>query len=129
MTDQLDALLAHNDQCPDQSNPYRPDCIHDNLDYALRSLLIINDDDPLPTDDMGLLDMMAEPSFRLIPSLRLLVTELTRIRDNEYMRGEISMLRYNHSLCPLHGIDYAICFDDMDPECAVIRHCFPSHDT
>lgn len=42
---------------------------------------------------------------------------------------ERSALALDLSLCPLHMIDYAICFDDDDPECAAIRQCFPSHDT
>jgi hypothetical protein len=33
------------------------------------------------------------------------------------------------SLCPLHLCDYAICFDDEDPECAQIREIHPGHDT
>lgn len=41
----------------------------------------------------------------------------------------LTELRLEYSLCPLHGIDYAICFDDDDPECAQIRAIHPSHDT
>jgi hypothetical protein len=41
----------------------------------------------------------------------------------------LSMLRLDFSLCPMHAIDYAICFDDDDPDCAAIRNCFPNHDT
>lgn len=44
-------------------------------------------------------------------------------------RDEISRLRLDDSLCPMHACDYAICFDDDDPECAPIRIIFPSHDT
>lgn len=33
------------------------------------------------------------------------------------------------SLCPMHERDYAICFDDEDPECAAIRETHPSHST
>jgi len=40
-----------------------------------------------------------------------------------------SMMRLEHSLCPLHHCDYAICFDDDDPDCATIRDLFPDHDT
>jgi hypothetical protein len=32
------------------------------------------------------------------------------------------------SLCPLHWRDYAICFDDDDPECAAIRIIHPGRD-
>lgn len=41
----------------------------------------------------------------------------------------LSILRLDYSLCPMHSCDYAICFDDDDPECAQIRACFPNHDT
>lgn len=41
----------------------------------------------------------------------------------------LSMERLDWSLCPLHGRDYAICFDDEDPECEAIRECFPGHST
>lgn len=44
-------------------------------------------------------------------------------------RDAISDLALSYSLCPFHMIDYAICFDDDDDECAAIRDCFPSHDT
>jgi hypothetical protein len=44
-------------------------------------------------------------------------------------RDERSALALDLSLCPLHLIDYAICFDDDDPDCAAIRDCFPNHDT
>ena len=33
------------------------------------------------------------------------------------------------SLCPLHLIDYAICFDDQREACQAIREVHPSHDT
>lgn len=46
-------------------------------------------------------------------------------RDRDYL----SHLRLQYSICPLHACDYAICFDDDDPECAAIRSCFPNHDT
>lgn len=41
-------------------------------------------------------------------------------------RGEFSRLRMRYSLCPLHGIDWAICFNDQDEECRAIRVCFPN---
>ena len=42
---------------------------------------------------------------------------------------DLSTLRLSFSLCPIHNIDYAICFDDDNPNCAQIRDAFPSHDT
>ena len=44
-------------------------------------------------------------------------------------RELLTRLLLDDSLCPLHAIDYAICFDDDDPECAAIRDIHPSHDT
>jgi hypothetical protein len=44
-------------------------------------------------------------------------------------RDALSLLLLDYSLCPMHRCDYAICFDDAEPECAAIRECFPSHDT
>ena len=80
-----------------------PDRDDDDLCDAIRIAMITNDDRPLPTD--------------YATDLRLLA------------RDERSALALALSLCPLHMIDYAICFDDDDAECAAIRSCFPSHDT
>lgn len=34
-----------------------------------------------------------------------------------------------YSICPMHLCDYAICFDDENPECAALREANPGHDT
>lgn len=45
-------------------------------------------------------------------------------------RDKMSEVAMSLSLCPLHRIDWAICFDDETPECSQIRAIFPqSHDT
>lgn len=44
-------------------------------------------------------------------------------------REDLTQMLLEHSLCPLHTRDYAICFDDEDPECATIREIHPDHDT
>lgn len=44
-------------------------------------------------------------------------------------RESLTEIALHHSLCPLHLIDYAICFDDENAECAQIRLIHPSHDT
>lgn len=56
---------------------------------------------------------------------------LTYTRDviNALDVDALSLLRYEHSLCPMHACDYAMCFDDDDDECAAIRVVLPSHDT
>lgn len=49
--------------------------------------------------------------------------------DDDHARGFISTLALEMSLCPMHLRDYAICFDDSDPDCITIRELFPDHDT
>jgi hypothetical protein len=45
-------------------------------------------------------------------------------------RDLVSEMAMSLSLCPVHFIDWAICFDDEDPECGQVRAIFPqSHDT
>jgi hypothetical protein len=51
--------------------------------------------------------------------------QLAKMLDRE----SLTELLLYYSLCPLHAIDYAICFDDNDAECAAIRTIHPSHDT
>lgn len=41
----------------------------------------------------------------------------------------LTELRLNYSLCPVHAWDYAICFDDENPECAQVRAIHPEHDS
>ncbi len=55
---------------------------------------------------------------------------LDRVWESEFHRDQLSELAMELSLCPLHFIDWAICFDDANPECSQIREIFPySHDT
>ncbi len=49
--------------------------------------------------------------------------------ENPWVREDFTRLALEQSLCPLHLVDYAICFDDDDQECAAIRIVHPSHDT
>ena len=45
-------------------------------------------------------------------------------------RDEVSELAMSLSLCPIHFVDWAICFDDEDPTCEQVRLIFPiGHDT
>lgn len=46
-----------------------------------------------------------------------------------YYRDEVTDFALTMSLCPIHFVDYAICFDDEDPDCAQVRAIHPSHDT
>jgi len=51
------------------------------------------------------------------------------VDDGVEGREYLTALRLAYSLCPLHAIDYAICFDDDDVECAGIRIVHPGHDS
>lgn len=44
-------------------------------------------------------------------------------------REELTRMCLDLSLCPVHVRDYAICFDDSDPECDQVRGIHPGHDT
>ena len=85
--------------------------VDEDKHQALREILMLDSDEPMPWDLVG----------DEIERMRTLVEAL----DD----GAASLLRLEFSLCPLHRRDYAICFDDDEPECAALRLCFPSHDT
>lgn len=78
---------------------------------------IINDDD----DDLRAISA----DYDIAPhSLRPILDAILSLSTDD-----LSLLRLSFSLCPIHNIDYAICFDDDNPNCAQIRAAFPSHDT
>jgi len=90
--------------------------------FDARMLLI---DDEFPSE-------CAESTPSRHAALRAIIRELTARASephDEYDRYSLSMLLLSHSLCPMHAIDYAICFDDDEPQCATIRAYFPCHDT
>ena len=95
------------------ANPiYRDDCRHDARQRDLRNLLIDIADPDLESDCAELLRSL-----------------LTALIDAPYSTQTLSMMRLDNSLCPMHAIDYAICFDDADADCDSIRAYFPDHDT
>jgi hypothetical protein len=107
----IDTMTA---PCPDDA-PIRNDHPHDHFNRALRDLLIDRD---TPTDDDA-------PAYAFDTMRALLAT----IDAYPYSRDDLTRLALDASLCPLHFIDYAICFDDDDDECLAIRMIHPSHDT
>lgn len=99
-------------------------CLHFHHMTALRDLLIDRDassSDPRPTDPFPI-----DPPPYIYDYLRAL---LSIIDAAPYMTERMTALLLDNSLCPMHAIDYAICFDDDDPDCAAIRAIHPSHDT
>ena len=109
----IDTLTMPCPDCP----PIRDDHPHDLFNRALRDLLI--DRNAFSTDALD------SPAYAY-DTMRAL---LTTIDAYPYNRDDLTRLALDDSLCPLHFIDYAICFDDDDDECAAIRTIHPSHDT
>jgi hypothetical protein len=110
---------------------------HDIASEIMRDLLIADDDENLLdcldidyySDPTNIASDPAKPAIDAPALATELIALLDAIRADPYHIHELSMLRLDESLCPLHHCDYAICFDDDDPECAPIRACFPHHDT
>lgn len=95
----------------------RPDLFHfaaESLDAAIDSAC----------DDAAEYDYEREYITR---SLTLIAPLL--MHAMHFDRDTLTQLALDHSLCPLHFIDYAICFDDDNPDCAAIRMIHPDHDT
>lgn len=100
------------------------------------SLEIYSQDFDFLTDVRNLLAEMADPEFDIRQFL--LEAESNRsldlLRAQDFIgcmsRDQLTGLLIQHSLCPLHRCDWAICFDDEDPSCDAIRQIYPnSHDT
>lgn len=106
-----------------------------NTNDAIRTINAIA---ALPDDDamlyIAIRDrlMNDDASLAYIPdALRTMIDDAIRALESDsiYAIAALSDLRLNYSLCPMHAHDYAICFDDDDPDCAAIRAHFPIHDT
>lgn len=99
----------------------------EDLSYAFRNLLI--GDSPAEARESAL-DGNGKRENDLPLSLFIEMHDLLEtIADDPYSRQYMTMLYLDDSLCPMHHCDYAICFDDENPECAVLREYFPDHDT
>lgn len=102
------------------------DADDDRTHATLRSLMIaICNDTPIEhaiaeLDDADFYDIADAPRIAHL---------LENAMIDEYARETLTEIALSLSLCPLHFIDYAICFDDNDAECAPIRTIHPSHDT
>jgi hypothetical protein len=103
--------------------PRDRNCIHFDASTALRDLLI--DRNYSPTHDAAN-PLLADPDYPIYDFIRAL---LSMIDAAPYQTQRLSMLYLDNSLCPMHHCDYAICFDDDEPDCATIRAYFPDHDT
>jgi len=106
-----------------ESLPRTRTCFHFDASCALRDLLIDRDANSMPTPTLPLDFEPAQFHYDYIRSL------LRIIDAAPYQTDAMTALLLDNSLCPMHCIDYAICFDDDDDECATIRLIHPSHDT
>ena len=109
--------------------------------YALITDLMLYGDvwTQCPSYQMYLDDYYPDSLMALYPdhSMRPSAEEWSMIYDlldvafnDEFQRDSITNLAMTLSICPIHFCDWAICFDDEDPDCAQVRHIFPhSHDT
>lgn len=100
---------------------------------AINALIALDDDNDLLShitrellicDDASTIDESIADEPRLAPiahAIQSIIIDLDR--------DELTAMRLDYSLCPLHACDYAICFDDDDAECAPIRTIHPTHDT
>lgn len=110
----LRELIDHAPDC--DTDPYRADDQHDLALADTRTLLC-------DLDSRETIDFCNSDARYEIRDL------LNSLMGNEYAKQFISELALSLSLCPMHLTDYAICFDDNDPDCATIRDLFPDHDT
>jgi hypothetical protein len=102
----------------------------ERAERALNALLDENDDandldlerNIFICDDDNAADLDIPPS--LIPIASAIIALHAMLS-----RDALTMRMLSYSLCPLHHIDYAICFDDDDDECRPIRMMHPDHDT
>jgi hypothetical protein len=76
-----------------------------------------------------MIDIYAQDGTFLNDVRNLLIDDDTDDLESDRNREELTTLCLDHSLCPLHRVDYAICFDDDRDECRGIRIVHPSHDT
>lgn len=96
----------------------------DAIDFATRSLLIADASLDDAIDDA----MRYDDRFRSIDRIRTALTLINALIDAADAES-LTRMRLDRSICPMHAIDYAICFDDDDDACAAIRAIHPDHDT
>lgn len=109
--ERINALLADDDECAKSS--------------TLRSLMIaICNDTPI---EHAIAEL--DPEYDDMTIAAEIAHLIEKLMIDEYARETLTEIALSLSLCPIHYIDYAICFDDDDAECAQIRMIHPSHDT
>lgn len=100
---------------------------HDDNHIIARTIMIDNARDAAATRDELRDDFILDDFDALHALIAPLFSPPSFADDMITARSELAIDDF--SLCPLHMIDYAICFDDDTDDCRMIRACFPSHDT
>lgn len=127
--------IDHTDACDKGS--HRPDDLHDSASWVFRNHFLIHIPDSATDADI-------DEAISAFPELQMPAVDratLVQLRDDlalvweaansdaPWLREEITFWALSDSLCPIHFCDYAMCFEDDDPECATIRLIHPGHDT
>ena len=124
-----DQLTAMTTRPYASTDPYRPTDIYDRRSETLRELLTDETFDDYASDRTPDDPILPRHEFEYMRELLAIIRAAAAEQYDETNRQFLSMLALDHSLCPMHMIDYAICFDDADPDCSQIRAYFPAHDT
>lgn len=105
------------------------------LDY-IRDLDTMTDRDALIDEcmrsaycDDPMHELMIDHHRTTCTALALIIDACMTAMHPDTLTDCLTELFLDNSICPMHRCDYAICFDDDDPECAAIRLIHPSHDT
>lgn len=105
---------------------------HD-LSAALRMILIeLASNDECDLQYLTTLTDLEIPDIKTTTALIALahaLRDLYEKRDDMTRREFLTELALQQSLCPMHFIDYAICFDNDDEQCAAIRMIHPAYDS
>jgi len=99
----------------------------EDLEQDFRNLLIQFD-----WSDFDLNDFLQDCESTRYLDLRWAYEILKALKADRAGGGidTLSELAMQYSLCPVHFVDWAICFDDEPEDCSQVRAIFPrSHDT
>ena len=72
---------------------------------------------------------MTTPGDQLGGALERLRDRLIGGEFRDTPREELTRMALDLSVCPVHFVDYAICFDDDDPACRQVRAIHPAYDS
>ena len=73
----------------------------------------------------------AYPEFEttIEPTAKRLAELLDTIYGDTFAKQFTTLLALEYSICPVHIVDYIMCFQDNEPGCDQIREYFPDRDS